>query len=329
LNALPPEPTPVVQLFVPGSQQPPLQNVCSESPQVDSHTCETMLQARSSEQSAAELQPHLTPPRHTWPLKLMPQLTHAAPLSPHAPVALPVTQVLPEQQPPLHGEVIEQLVVHLPPLHAVPVGQSASVAQPHAPATQAWPIAFALQSTHCDWAAPHAVGNVPGAQVPFAQHAPLHGCTAEQLVVHACVVVLQAASTGQLVAPLQPHAPPFTPRMQIEPIAFPAQLTHIAPLAPHAPFARPVAQVLLAPSQQPPLHGWVAEQAIVQAWVAVLHDWPAGQSAAELQPHAPLTHAVAMPAVQFAHVPPPEPHALAAWPATQLEPEQQPPLQAE
>jgi hypothetical protein len=64
-NALPPEPTPVEQLFVPGSQQPPLQKVCSESPQVVSQTCVTMLQARSGAQSAAELQPQPAPPRHT------------------------------------------------------------------------------------------------------------------------------------------------------------------------------------------------------------------------------------------------------------------------
>jgi hypothetical protein len=242
---------------------------------------------------------------------------------------LPAAQLPPEQQPPLHGAVIEQLLVQLPPLHAVPIGQSAAVAQPHAPATHAWPIALAVQSTHCDCAAPHAVACVPAAQVPFAQQAPLHGCTDEQLVVHRCVEPLQAASTGQSAAPLQPHAPPFTARTQVEPIALPAQLTHIAPVEPHAPFALPLAQVLLAPSQQPPLHGCVAEQAIVQACVVVLHDWPNGQSVAALQPHAPFTHAVARPPVQLAHAPPVEPHAPAAVPATHLLLEQQPPLQAE
>jgi hypothetical protein len=50
------------------------------------------------------------------------------------------------------------------------------------------------------------------------------------------------------------------------------------------------------PEQQPPLHGCVGEQVLVQAFVLVLQAWPglpptpAGQSVVVLQPQEPLTH---------------------------------------
>ena len=53
----------------------------------------------------------------------------------------------------------------------------------------------------------------------------------------------------------------------------------------------PGAQVpLVAAEQQPPLQGWVELQAVVQVWVVRLQALPVGQSAAALQPQAPLTH---------------------------------------
>jgi hypothetical protein len=56
-----------------------------------------------------------------WPA----QLTQAPPLVPHAAAAVPVTHVPEEeQQPPLQGTDGEHDVVHIPPLHPYPGGQS-------------------------------------------------------------------------------------------------------------------------------------------------------------------------------------------------------------
>jgi hypothetical protein len=60
---------------------------------------------------------------------------------------------------------------------------------------------------------PHAIVLVPATHVPFVadeQQPPLHACIEEQLVVHACVVVLHACPTGQSLVALQPQVPAET-----------------------------------------------------------------------------------------------------------------------
>lgn len=82
-------------------QQPPLQPVFAP-PQSPWHECRVSEHAASDGQSAATLQPHrpLTQALPTlWPA----QLVQRPPLAPQAAPAVPVTQVPPEQQPPLQG----------------------------------------------------------------------------------------------------------------------------------------------------------------------------------------------------------------------------------
>jgi hypothetical protein len=78
--------------------------------------------------------------------------------------------------------------------------------------------------------------------------------------------------------------------------------------------------------QQPPLHGWVGRQVVVQTCRLVSQALPAGQSADELQPHAPATHTWPLPlAVQSRQTPPDGPHTLLVLPVAQVVPLQQPP----
>jgi hypothetical protein len=69
---------------------------------VVSHVC-------PAKQSPSPLQPH-APETQTCPATFLVQLAHASPAAPHASVAVPETQVPDEQQPPLHGSLIPQLV---------------------------------------------------------------------------------------------------------------------------------------------------------------------------------------------------------------------------
>jgi hypothetical protein len=72
---------------------------------------------------------------------------------------------------------------------------------------------------------PHAVVLVPATQVPSVaaeQQPPLHACVEEQLVVHACVVVLHACPTAQSLGELQhlasvgqPVVPSFVPSVPV------------------------------------------------------------------------------------------------------------------
>jgi hypothetical protein len=130
---------------------------------------------------------------------------------------------------------------------------------------------------------------------------------------------------GQSAGPLQPqvcitHAAPF---------ALDAQLAHI-PVAPQLAGSVPATQ--LAPSQQPLLHSWLAEQREVQERAVVSHAFCDGQSPALAQPQRPPPVAArqALPALALAHgvqATPPEPQLAGSVPATQLAPSQQPPLQ--
>jgi hypothetical protein len=123
---------------------------------------------------------------------------------------------------------------------------------------------------------------------------------------------------------VQPHLPPPVVVTHVSPTLLPAQPVHDPPEAPHTPSARPVTQIPAPPSssaQQPVLQAWVALQAVVHAWVVVLHDSFTGQSVGPLHPQAPagpepeMTHAVptepaAVLPAQLVHVVPPPPHSV-------------------
>jgi hypothetical protein len=132
----------------------------------------------------------------------------------------------------------------------------------------------------------------------------------------------QACSVAQSAAVKQLTHRPLDPQMG----ASPEQEVHAPPDAPHAPFAVPGWQVV--PSQQPPLQGELAEQAVEHD--PALQACPEGQSLAVLQttqvPNAP--HAGVAPE-QLVQAPPAIPHAAELVPGSHIEPSQQPPLQGE
>jgi hypothetical protein len=102
---------PVAQ--VPPLQQPPEQGWVSLHEVT--HWCIVRSQADPAEQSPVALQPQEPPlasAMQTAPIELEPQAAQAAPESPHFATAVPSTHVPPEQQPPLHNCVGEQLVTH-------------------------------------------------------------------------------------------------------------------------------------------------------------------------------------------------------------------------
>jgi hypothetical protein len=97
-----------------------------------------------------ELQLPLTPqvgcdPVHGW---------HAPPLFPHFALSVPGWQTNPSQQPPEHGWLPTQELVHVCWIgsHAVPAGQSPAPLQPHAGpppvVTHLSPLGELVQSTH-------------------------------------------------------------------------------------------------------------------------------------------------------------------------------------
>jgi hypothetical protein len=116
-----------------------------------------------------------------------------------------------------------------------------------------------LQSRHAA-AVPHASALPPPWHWPFApQQPPLHACVAAlQVVVHACRIASQAKPVGQSVCELQPHAP----AMHAAP-ALPPHATHAPPDEPQVALAVPGVHAPAA-LQQPPLHGCVTEQLVVQ-----------------------------------------------------------------
>lgn len=124
---------------------------------------------------------------------------------------------------------------------------------------------------------------------------------------------------------LQPQAPEAK---QTEPAVELVQSPQTAcPVSAQSAAVFPGAQVpLVDAEQQPPLQGWVELQAVVQAWVVRLQALPVGQSAAALQPQAPLTHwSPAEALVQLIQLPPAGPHAVALMATHWLvEPQQKP-----
>jgi hypothetical protein len=79
-----------------------------------------------------------------------------------------------------------------PAVVPVAAGQSVVTLQPHAPATQAWPVAALAQSEQAVPSVPHLSFAVPATHVPAEQQPPLQGWFAEQIVVQRWVVVSQA-----------------------------------------------------------------------------------------------------------------------------------------
>jgi hypothetical protein len=167
---------------------------------------------------------------------------------------------------------------------------------------------------------------------PFAaeQQPPLHGWAVPHDVVHVLVLASQAKPVGQSAMEVQPQARVVT--TQALPAAEAAQSEQAAPGWPHAAGDVPGWQTPLA--QQAPLQGWLALQVVVQVALMPSHANPAGQSLAEIQPHAPpaIPGRQVVPMllpVQSTHAPPVAPHANRPKPAAQLPAAQQPPLQAD
>jgi hypothetical protein len=320
----------VPALQVVPAQQPPLHGC--EPLHALVHACVVRLHAEPIAQSPVALQPHLPPPAtisHTAPLGLDAHMLHAPPLAPQLAGSVPGTHAPDAQQPPLHGCSGLQLGVHRcsAPSHASPTLQSAALMQPQVPPLQRWPALEVVQSTHAPPGAPHALAALPAAQVPFEQQAPLHGAVAEHMVEHKCVVVLHAAPDGQSPDELQPHAPPPATTTHAPPMLLPEQLWHAPPDEPHA--IEPVPPTHAPARQQPPLHAdcVAAPHAVPHTCFMVSHACPDGQSAAELQPQLPITHAWPAPdEVQSRHALPLAPQVIAAPPALQVPPAQQPPL---
>jgi hypothetical protein len=130
-----------------------------------------------------------------------------------------------------------------------------------------------VQSPHRLPLLPQATFKVPVWQVPpvdAEQQPPLHGVLLSQAAPQLCVVVLHAWLAGQSLALVQPQALAPPKSRQALPAGLPTQLPHDACPSAHAAEAVPVAQ--LVPSQQPPLHGWLALHDIVQASCRY-HSW--------------------------------------------------------
>jgi len=184
-------PVPQAPFWVPATQVPdvlqhPELHGCVASHALE-QTCEA-LQASSAGQSATPAQPQVAPFSHACPLAATRQSVHVPPVLPHAPPAVPATQVPDaEQQPSLQPVVALPHVaehVWLVVLHAWPTGQSPGAPQPQAPvARHACPAALPAQLAHIAPLPPHWVALVPDWHVPEAaleQHPVGHGWLALQ-----------------------------------------------------------------------------------------------------------------------------------------------------
>jgi hypothetical protein len=264
----------------PVSQQPPLQGWVDEHAVVQVPVATS--QAWSAGQSVATAHPHVPLARQALPVGSPVQEKHAAPVVPHAVFTLPGPQEPPFlQQPPLHGWLAEHAFVHVPVAtsQAWSVGQSPVTAQPQLPpARHSSPSGLPTHETHPP-PAPHAPCAVPGAQVPPLQHPPLQGSVGEQVLPQTPLVLSHASSVGQSVGPAHPHVPLDR---HATPDGLPAHDEHAVPEAPHAVIAMPGTH--MPASQQPPLHGWLDEQVVVQSRVFMSQASPIGQSAGEAHP---------------------------------------------
>jgi hypothetical protein len=157
------------------SQQPPLH----VSPPVQLLVHLPALQASPDGQSVALAQPQVPPERHTVPLELPVQSTHAVD-DPQAVVEVPGMQVpiAPPQQKPAPQAPPSQLAVQAPPEHV-------GVSPPH--------------EMHAAPAEPHDVSLVPVTHFVPLQQPPLQVRPPTQLAEQSPVVGSQASPLGQLV----------------------------------------------------------------------------------------------------------------------------------
>jgi hypothetical protein len=151
-----------------------------------------------------QLVPH-TPPTQAWPIGQSPEPTHGphdppaqcgsevghethvAPVDPHASSLVPPAQVVPSQQPVLHGESSPppQVFEHVPLVvsHAFCVLQSVSISQPQVPPGRHAEPFLPVHTVHAVPPVPQAAPASPGWQVPPPQQPPLQGDVPLQLVV--------------------------------------------------------------------------------------------------------------------------------------------------
>jgi hypothetical protein len=239
-----------------------------------------------------------------------------SPVVPQASSAVPSWQVplvAAEQQPAGQGLPESQVKTQRSLVQAEAVaGQSAMEVHPHCPppvtAMQTSPAVPAAnsagQSEQVPPSLPHVASAVPATQVPLSQQPPLQVWVAVQVVVQVLVVVSQALPAGQSAAVLQPQAPLAR---QAVPSAWLVQSPQTTwPVSAQRAVVSPGSQVpLVAAEQQPPLQTWVELQAVPQVLVLVSQALPVGQSAAALQPQAPLRHRLPAAAlVQSTQAPP-------------------------
>jgi hypothetical protein len=228
-------------------QQPPLQAVSPAEPQNDVHWWFEVLHVLLIGQSAATLQPQV-PPRQRWPIAWSAQSVQPLPLVPQAWSSLPVPQLEPAQQPPLHGCETLQLLVQAcaATLQARLLLQSLGVPQPQAPPPLAlshtWPALLPRQVAHTSPREPQAVVEVPVRHTPpddWLQQPWLHGCDPLQALVHLWLDRSQALWAGQSLVWLQPQAPVT----QAWPLVFDEQSRQALPAAPQVRAAVPTLQV--------------------------------------------------------------------------------------
>jgi hypothetical protein len=191
-------------------------------------------------QSPSPLHPH-TPPLH---------------LVPSGELEQSVAHVPPEQHPPWHCAAALHEVEQVPPLQAVPMGQSPVPLHPHEPLLRHWlPVGAVEQSTQLPPGGAHAELAMP-VHCPALQQKPLSHVPSEPPPQEA------------LQVPPAPHVgvwPPHPPQA--------------SPFVPHASFAPPATHV---PAwQQPPLQRTDAPQAVEH--VPPLHPMPIGQSPGPVQ----------------------------------------------
>jgi hypothetical protein len=258
---------------------------------------------------------------------------------------VPVVPVVIEQHPPLHACAALQVVEHVcvAELHALPLGQSALVLQPHVPVGRhTLPAPPIVQSTHAVPVAPHAVPAEPVTHAPPEQQPATQGNPGEHATLQRWVVVLHAPVRQLLFDVPHPQKPPLPApasmpdATQVVPFGSVAQLAHRPPLSPHADGEVPAWHVppVLA-EQHPPLQGWAELHAVLHVFVVVSQAMPAGQSPGLVHPHAWVpavvaTHALpaALP-TQFVQVAEPVLQLAAAVPGSHTLPvPQQPPLHA-
>jgi hypothetical protein len=203
------------------------------------------------------------------PLPLHPQVPPPLHWLPLGDVEQSEAHVPPEQQPPLHLEVVLHDAEHAPPLQAFPVGQSPGAPHPQAPF--GWhlsPLDTPEQLTHAPPEGAHVESPMPAHMPPLQQKPVPHVPSAPP-----------------------PHAAlqlPFVPHVGFWPL-HPVQ---IWPLVPHAALSPPATHVPAL--QQPPLH--CADPLHAFEHTTPLHAVPTAQSAGPPQPHAVPTHLVPLDA---------------------------------